>query len=302
MVRSALGGAAPNADTGGPLMTKILSRADVEQFERDGFTGPVQVLSADEVKHYRGRLENFEQRYPEHVKKLKSKSHLLCPWVLEIAEHPRILDVFEDLLGPNILCWSMAWRIKKPDGQTFAGWHQDTAYGGVKPLLAFGALALSECGSREGCLRVVPGSHKWDVLPHADTEDSKSILARGQYITTEFDKSNIVDLALRPGEMAIINNAIVHCSAPNTSSDRRIMLLVEMMATHAYHVNFRDSALLVRGIDTHHNFESDPRPDAEFSPTAQANWKQAIDRRAKIIFAGSHLAPSEAYGGTRPAT
>ena len=299
---SVRGAMALATDMEGSGMPKVLSRADIEQFERDGYTGPVQALSADEVKTYRSRLENFEARYPEHVKKLKSKSHLLCPWVLEIAEHPRILDVFEDLLGPNILCWSMAWRIKKPDGQTFAGWHQDTAYGGVKPLLAFGALAFSECSEREGCLRVVPGSHKWDVLPHADTEDPKSILARGQYITADFDKSNIVDLALRPGEMALINNAIVHSSGTNTSTDRRIMLLVEMMATHAYHVNFRDSALLVRGIDTHHNFDIDPRPDAEFSPAAQANWKQAIDRRAKIIFAGSQLAPSEAYGGTRPAT
>jgi non-haem Fe2+, alpha-ketoglutarate-dependent halogenase len=283
-------------------VTKILSPSDVEAFERDGYTRAIPVLSAGEVAHFRDRLEGFERRYPEHVKKLKSKSHLLCPWVLEIAEHPRILDVFEDLIGPNILCWSMAWRIKKPDGRTFAGWHQDTAYGGVKPLLAFGALALSECGSREGCLRVVPGSHKWGTLPHTDTEDPLSILARGQYITGEFDKSHIVDLALRPGEMVVINNAIVHCSGPNSGTDRRIMLLVEMMPTEAYHVNIRDSALLVRGVDTYHHFDIDPRPDAEFSPTAQANWKQAIDRRAKIIFAGSNLAPSEAYGGTRPAT
>jgi hypothetical protein len=125
------------------IMPKILSPADIAQFDRDGYTRPVQVLAPDEVKHYRARLESFEARYPEHMKKLKSKSHLLCPWVLEIAEHRRILNVFEDLLGPNILCWSMAWRIKKPDGETFAGWHQDTAYGGVKPLLAFGALAFS---------------------------------------------------------------------------------------------------------------------------------------------------------------
>ncbi|HEV2546272.1 MAG TPA: phytanoyl-CoA dioxygenase family protein [Stellaceae bacterium] len=289
-------------ELGRPIMPKILSAADIEQFERDGYTRPVGVLTPDEIKRYRARLESFEARYPAHVKKLKSKSHLLCPWVLEIAEHPRILDVFEDLLGPNILCWSMAWRIKKPDGETFAGWHQDTAYGGVKPLLAFGALAFSECGSREGCLRIIPGSHKWNVLPHADTENPKSILARGQYITVDFDKSHIVDLALRSGEMAVINNAIVHCSGTNTSTDRRIMLLVEMMPTHAYHVNMRDSAILVRGVDTHRNFDTDPRPDAEFSPTAQANWKSAIDRRAKIIFAGSQLAPSEAYGGTRPAT
>src|SRR5690349_23358726 len=96
------------ADPERPIMPKILSAADIEQFERDGFTRPVQVLAPDEVKRYRAKLESFEARYPEHVKKLKSKSHLLAPWIMEIAEHQRILDVFEDLLGPNILCWSMA--------------------------------------------------------------------------------------------------------------------------------------------------------------------------------------------------
>src|SRR6185437_12468451 len=170
-------------------MPKILSQEQIAQFERDGFLPGIPVLSPDEVRYFRGRLEGFEARYPEHVKKLKSKSHLLCPWVVELAEHPRVLDVFEDLLGPDILCWSMAWRVKKPDGKTFAGWHQDSVYLPVDPILIFGPLALSECGSDAGCLRVIPGSHKWGDLPHDDTEDPDSILARGQYITSAFDTS-----------------------------------------------------------------------------------------------------------------
>ena len=283
-------------------MTKVLSPAAVAAFERDGFVPAVPVLTADEVRYFRGCYESFEKRHPEHVKKLKSKSHLLCPWVVELASHAKVLDAFEDLIGPDILCWSMAWRVKEPDGKTFAGWHQDSVYLPVKPILVFGTLALSECGSEAGCLRVIPGSHKWDPLPHADTEDRDSILARGQYIRAEFDKSNAVDLALKPGEMALINNAIVHSSAPNRGRDRRMMVLVEMMPTHAVHQGFRDSAMLVRGVDAFRNFDEDPRPDAEFSPAAQAAWKRVIDIRAKLIFAGSTLAPSEAYGGTRPAT
>jgi len=280
----------------------VLTAAQVEAFERDGFVSPITVLSPDEVRHVRGKLENFERNHPEHVKKLKSKSQLLCPWVVELAEHPKILNVMEDLLGPNILLWSMAWRIKNPDGQTFAGWHQDFAYGGVQPMVIFGPLALSVCDATAGCLRVIPGSHKWGPLPHQDSEDPTSILARGQSISVDFDKSNIVDLELQPGQMALINNKIVHCSGPNLSTDRRIMCLVEMIPTHAARDDGRaDTAMLVRGKDEYHNFEEDPRPSAEFSPEAQAAWKHAIDIRAKIIFKDSTLAPSEAYGGVRTA-
>lgn len=281
---------------------KVLTEEALARFERDGFLSPVPVLTPAQVASYRDRLESFERRHPEHVKKLKSKSHLLCPWIVELAEEPSILDVFEDLLGPNLLLWSMAWRIKNPDRRTFAGWHQDFAYGGVQPIVIFGPLALSTCDSTSGCLRVVPGSHKWGALPHADKDDPTSILARGQYISVDFDKSNIVDLELKPGEMALINNRIVHCSGPNNGNDRRIMVLVEIIPTHAYREDGRDTALLVRGVDAYHHFEPDPRPDAEFSPEAQASWKRAIDIRAKIIFKNSPLSPSEAYGGSRPAT
>lgn len=289
-------------DREGKIMPKILSQEQVEKFDAQGYTDPIQVLTEEEVRRYRGHLEGFEARYPEHVKKLKSKSHLLCPWVVELAEHRRILDTFDDILGPDILCWSMAWRIKKPDGQTVAGWHQDSAYFGVEPILIFGPLALSECGPREGCLRVIPGSHRWGALPHQDSEDPNSILARGQSITAPLDTSNAVDLALKPGQMALINTKVVHCSGPNNGTDRRIMLLVEMMPTHAWYPGpQRESAMLVRGVDVHRNFDEDPRPDAEFSPRARAAWEETIGRRAKTIFRNSSLAPSEAYGGSRPA-
>jgi len=283
-------------------MAKLLSPTAAADFERDGFLPAIPVLSPEEVRYFRAAYERFEKRHPEHVKKLKSKSHLLCPWVVELASHPKVLDAFEDLIGPNILCWSMAWRVKEPDGKTFAGWHQDSVYLPVKPILVFGTLALSDCSAEAGCLRVIPGSHKWAPLPHADSEDRDSILARGQYISAEFDKSKAVDLALRPGEMALINNAIVHSSAPNRARDRRMMVLVEMMPTQAVLEGSRDSALLVRGVDEFHHFDADPRPEAEFSPAAQAAWKRVIDIRAKVIFSGSELSPSVAYGGTRPAT
>jgi non-haem Fe2+, alpha-ketoglutarate-dependent halogenase len=282
-------------------MPKVLTAAQVKQFETEGFVPPVRVLDDEEVARYRAHLESFERRHPEHVKKLKSKSHLLCPWVVDLARHPRILDVYEDLLGPNILCWSMAWRVKRNDGVTHAGWHQDTAYGGVQPLLAIGALALSECGPEQGCLKVIPGSHKWGVLPHEDSDKGDSILARGQYIAADFDQSKAVDLALRPGEISVFNSGIVHGSGTNTSIDRRIMLLVEMMSTIACQDKFRDSALLVRGVDAYGNFDEDPLPASEFAPEAVANWNRVIERRARLIFEDSKLAPSEAYGGTRAA-
>ena len=280
-------------------MPKVLSQEAVDRFHEEGYFGPVPVLDEDEVAYFRERLENFERGHPDDLAKLKTKSHLLCPWVVEIARHPRILDVYEDLIGPDILCYSMAFRNKPADGKMVAGWHQDTLYLPIEPILVIGALALSECGPEQGCLKVIPGSHKGEILPHGEAADPGSILARGQFIEADIDESEAVDLALRPGEIGLFNSGIIHGSGVNTGDDRRLMLLVEMMPTHARSHRARESAMLVRGTDTHHNHDPDRPALAEFGPEEQAAWFAATESRGKNIFADSSLPITEAYGGPR---
>jgi ectoine hydroxylase-related dioxygenase (phytanoyl-CoA dioxygenase family) len=281
-------------------MPKVLTEGQVEQYQRDGCLSPVRAMSAERARHYRDKFEALERRVPD-IKKMKTKSHLLCPWVLEIAEDPYILDIFEDLIGPDIRCWSMAWRVKKADGETFAGWHQDSAYGAARPVV-LGALALSECGPTQGCLRGVPGSHRWGIHKHEEKDDPRSILARGQFITDPFDESKAVDFSLAPGEMVMFDNSLVHGSGTNFGPDRRFLLLVEMLPTWATPPKVRQSTMLLRGVDTYGNFDDEPRPDGEWSETALANWSAVTTRRANLIFADSKIGPSEAYGGARRAT
>ena len=59
--------------------------------------------------------------------------------------------------------------------------------------MVLGGLAPSECGVTQGCLRGVPGSHKWGVLRHEESDDPRSILAKGPYITNPLDESKAVD-------------------------------------------------------------------------------------------------------------
>lgn len=282
-------------------MPKVLTDTEVQAFEDQGYLSPVRAMSTERALGYRRKFEALEARFPNDMKKMKTKSHLLCPWVLEIAEDPHILDTFEDLIGPDIRCWSMAWRVKKADKQTIAGWHQDSVYGSPVPVV-LGALALSACGAQQGCLRGIPGSHKWGHLKHEESDDPKSILARGQYISDPFDESQAVDFVLEPGEMVMFHNSLVHGSSINVGPDRRFLLLVEMVPTWATQPRGRESAMLLRGVDRLDRFDDEPRPDGEFTDKALSNWKAVVDSRAKRLFSDSRFAPSEAYGGQRAAT
>jgi len=60
-------------------MPKILSAAQVDAFERDGFVSPVRAISERRALYYRQRLEAFEAAHPEHRLKLDQKAHMLCP-------------------------------------------------------------------------------------------------------------------------------------------------------------------------------------------------------------------------------
>lgn len=279
-------------------MPKVLSEEQVEYFHREGFLPPVKVLTPEEVTKYRSHLEAFEAKYPNDRQKLKSKSHLLCPWVDEIARKPHLLDVYEDLIGPNILCYSMAFRIKDPDGKTFAGWHQDGAYNPIKPILVIGGLALSDCTVEHGCLSVIPRSHKTGTLPHEDTGNPDSILSRGQHIIEKFDRSKVVNMELKAGEIGLFYSEIIHGSQVNTSNERRILLLVEMMPTHVQARAHRDTGVLVRGVDEYKNVDSDPTPKLEFGEAELAAWQHATQKTGKNVFDRSPLAPTEVYGGT----
>jgi len=283
-------------------MPKALSEKQIEQFHWRGYLSPVEVLTSAEVEKYRGHLEAFEAKFPDHRRKLKSKSHLLCPWVYELARNPDLLDIYEDLIGPNILCYSMAFRIKDPDGKTFAGWHQDGAYNPIKPILVIGGLALSDCTIEHGCLRVIPGSHKTGTLPHEDTGNPDSILSRGQNITGDFERSKAVNMELKAGEIGLFYSEIIHGSQVNTSNARRVLLLVEMMPTHVHTRAHRDTAVLVRGTDEYNNVDIDPTPKVEFGEAELAAWQHATQKTGKNVFEGSPLPPTEVYGGVVPVT
>jgi hypothetical protein len=279
-------------------MPRLLSESAIEAFARDGFVAPVRVITPERARHYREALERYEAAYPEHRLKLDQKAHMICPWVDAMIREPVMLDAVEDLIGPDILCWGTSLRAKRPDGKTFAGWHQDTAYADVRPIVVIVALALSPSRVENGCIRAIPGSHRGPLLPHREAFATDSLLTREQYIDAAFDQSGAVDFELEPGEAALFNNAIIHSSKPNFGPDRRILFLLEMVPTHAHQVTPRESAILVRGRDAFGNFDADPRPAIELGEAELAAWRRAVEIQASVLFRGAQRPPRALSGMT----
>ena len=274
---------------------KVLSRAQVEAFARNGYHFPIRALSADQAGEYRARLESVEAKLGTPVMKtgLRNKPHLALAWADELIRHPGILDVVEDILGPNLLVWSSSFFIKEAHDPHYISWHQDSTYWGLShPDVVTAWLALSVSDRTNACMRVVSGTHLMDQLPHQDTFAADNLLTRGQEVMVQVDESKVVDIELQPGEFSLHHVRIVHGSDPNPADYRRIGLAIRYVPTYVKQTaGPRDSATLVRGVDHYHHFEMEPRPKGDLDPEALAAHQRVTEEANKILYRGTDKAP-----------
>lgn len=271
-------------------MTKTLSDAAVAQFHDQGYYSPVPVMSAAEAAEYRAELEAFEATQGGSLQPhQRNKCHLLFKWIDDLIHDPRVVDPMEDILGPDILCWNTLFWIKEAGSPSFVSWHQDITYWGLADGTVITAwLALSPATEDSGCMRVMPGTHIGDILPHEDRYDEANMLTRGQEIAVEVDEAKAVTMALRPGEMSMHNVRLAHASGPNTSGDRRIGLSMHFIPTSARQaVGTWDSAALVRGSDAHAHFHHTPRVARDFDPQALAFHEKATAALREVLYHGA---------------
>ena len=268
-------------------MSKLLNENAIAQYGRDGYYFPVRVLDDEQVAANRARLEQFEADQGSPIAGAqRSKSHLLFTWVDTLMRNTKILDAVEDLIGPDILCWNTFFWIKEPLSETFVSWHQDLRYWGLDTdHLVSVWLALSPATLETGCMRVLPGSHKGDLLPHADEYKEHNLLTRGQEIAVEVDEEKTVAMPLQPGEISLHNVRLAHASGPNRSTDRRIGLSMHYMPTSTQQtIGDWDSAALVRGTDRFGHFKETPRPTKDLDPDAVQFHEKATNAVREILF------------------
>jgi non-haem Fe2+, alpha-ketoglutarate-dependent halogenase len=270
-------------------MPKLLSAAQVDAFWRDGFHFPVPVLSGAEVERCRDALEAHEAATGGPIASNKRhKVHLLFTWAADLVRHPRILDAVEDLLGPDILCWSSTFFIKEARTPDYVSWHQDATYWGLDPDDVVTAwVALSDAPVESGAMEFIPGSHRIGQLPHADTFHEHNLLSRGQEIAVKVDADKAVRVPLRAGEMSLHHVKLAHGSGPNTTEKRRIGLALRYIPPHVHQTKVRDSATLVRGHDTGGHYELEPAPRADGDAAASAAHRAATERQVAALYSGT---------------
>jgi non-haem Fe2+, alpha-ketoglutarate-dependent halogenase len=274
-----------------PIKSVGLNDQDVRFFREHGYHFPIRIFSKSDAESYRARLEAFERSQGGPLSgALRNKPHLLFTWIDELVRHPTILDAVQAILGPNLLVWSSSFFTKEANDPAFVSWHQDSTYWGLStPDVVTAWVGFTDSDVQNGCMQVIPGTHLKDQLPHKDTFAKNNLLTRGQEVQVDVDPKDAVDLVLQAGEMSLHHVRLVHGSQPNRSDDRRIGYAIRYVPTHVYQTaGKRDSAMLVRGIDTYKHFNPEPRPIVDFGADERAFHAAADEESSRILYRGTN--------------
>lgn len=261
-------------------MGKLLSAAQVADYERNGFVPAVDVLTRDEVRRYRAELEARENGTPMGFPD-KSKSYLKYGWADAMVHHPKVLDAVEDLIGPDILVYHSTMWIKEAGSPAYVLWHQDGAYFFLDPAEHVTAwVALSDATEAAGCMRMIPGSHRLGWLEHFDAPGPNNMIRRGQGVSGYADDAG-VPVPVLAGQMSLHHTQTLHASFGNRSADRRMGFGISYIPTRVRPTGgVVPSALLVRGEDRFGHFVAETRLGGEAAHLA------ACDRFTALQHAG----------------
>ena len=238
-----------------------------KKYQKDGFVYPIPVIDLKSAKQYRIKLEDVEKKIG--TLHYKSKVHTILTWVYKLATQNNILDLVEKILGPNILLHNATFIIKEANTPSHVSWHQDLTYWGFSHDDQVSVwLALSPANELSGAMQMIPESHTSGMIEHITTKDKNNVLLQGQKVVGVNEK-NANLCPLLPGEASFHHGWTLHRSKPNRSSDRRIGLNFQYLATHVKQTKHNnDSAICVRGFDRHNNFKIDHLATKDLDPIA----------------------------------
>jgi phytanoyl-CoA hydroxylase len=229
------------------------------RFRAEGFLIVRNLVGPDEVEEL---LRHIDDLVAEHEHLLRI--HMLHRR-LEIHErfmlHPRVLDVVEALVGPDVLALQTMLFVKRP-GSSGQGYHQDSFHIITQPDTLVGAwLALDRADEENGCLWITPGSQHEPVYPdvdpstgHGGDHNLADITAIAGADDPDERRNGLTPIAakyggqeipavLDPGDVAFFDGHVLHRSHANRSSTRSRRSFVAHYCNARSYVPWDDDSL-----------------------------------------------------------
>lgn len=145
----------------------------------------------------------------------------------EAAKQPEIVNALRQIIGDRIIFLSDKVVRKNATTEFASPWHQDWPY--WKGSHKFSVwIALDPATRDNGCLKIVPGSHRLGELTH-DGETNDGLGFANRLEDSRIDENDVIPVELDAGSVVVFHDLLFHASYPNTSGKSRYALISTYM-------------------------------------------------------------------------
>lgn len=209
----------------------MLSKPELQTYMENGYLIPSLTLPDTLLADIRKQHATLVRAHPEFTD--------YCPallaydrWFLRIARRAEILELVGSVLGNDFALWNMSFFAKPPYKGSRTPWHQDGEYWPIEPLATCTVwIAVDDSHQQNGCLRVIPGSHKSATLAKHHLNDADGLALNRELNKHEFSEHDAKDIILKAGQMSIHDVFLFHGSEPNHSESPRRAITLRFMPT-----------------------------------------------------------------------
>jgi len=212
-----------------------ISDEQMRQLDEQGFFVLENVFTPGEMDGLAERIEAHQRRHEEAIaakggtdgisraEEITFTSHLAesDEAIRAFVQRPEFVAIATRVLGGDVdLYWNQS-VFKMPEGEKEFPWHQDDGYTPVTPSPYLTLwLALNDATPENGCISVLPGSHKKGLVPHEGTPI-------GLACHPADDPDQGVQVPVKAGSMAVFYSLTMHKSGVNRSKGPRKAYIIQ---------------------------------------------------------------------------
>jgi phytanoyl-CoA hydroxylase len=206
-----------------------------ETYARDGFVIVRDGLTPDDIAELRddaaricrgeyGEFRGLERAEARETDDEVMRRYLCIHFPHKISavmhkalSHPSVVNVLTSIIGPNVKCMQSMLFIKAA-GKPGQAWHQDEYFIPTRDRSLCGAwIAMDDATVENGCLWVIPGSHRHGLLWPEEEHDDRRFDCAGEAVDFPYTDDDAVPVELETGSFVIFNGYLLHRSLPNVA-------------------------------------------------------------------------------------
>ncbi len=268
-----------------------LSDMDLQFFNENGYIGPFSISdysrflnlkkTVDNLDGFPGKfLNSLANKFPRSTRDpIQSRmAHILSKESFDLVTESTVVDKVSSILGPDLLLWMASVVGREPGSQK--SWHIDLVNAVVDGVHA--SVAVTDMNLSNGCLRLIPGTHKYKIDPHKvkdseeyDFRSPESMLCLADRLHPENAPHKLVPMELKAGQFFLMKGFLWHGVGINQSSEKRLSIIGRYMQPSIAGIDLHNDSkykqlpcILVRGKDNYklNKLYSPPNHFSRFRP------------------------------------